>query len=180
MTARLMLVVMLATATVANAVDFPDAVSASKCKGKKKIFGFIDDPSSSPSVRKIKMPNSFYVQAGSISVQGCKTAKGSNECQESLSLGLLVPPPGFTGDLPCFSQSGLPSIDYYTTGDGGYAYWTATGECVVTVAKYDETRGRLKGMYRTQIVDLAAEPPVYGELVGCFSAKRQDLGPLAE
>jgi len=177
MRAKFVIAALLAVSTVAGAIEFPDSVSASKCKGKKKIFGFIDDPTSTPSVRKLKMRNSFYVQAGSAYVQGCRTAKGSSECQETFGLGLFLTP-GFTGDVPCFSQSGLPFIDYYRTIDGVYEYWSATDECTVTVTKYDETRGRVKGMYRARMAQLSLPEPVYGDLVGCFRAKRQDLGPV--
>jgi hypothetical protein len=176
-----MLVVLLATATAAAAVDFPEAVSASKCKGKKKVFGFIDDPTSTPSVRKIKISNAFYVQAGSAFVQGCKSVKGSPGCQETFGLGLFLYP-GLTGEIPCNSQSGLPYISYTVAPEGGGkgAYWSNTDTCTVTVFKYDEVRGRLKGMYRTELVGGLGPEPVYAELVGCFSAKRQDLGSLAK
>jgi hypothetical protein len=177
MKATFVIAALLAASTVAGAVEFPDSVSASKCKGKKKIFGFLDDPTSTPSVRKIKMRNSFYVQAGSAYVQGCRTAKGSSECQETFGLSLFLTP-GFTGETPCFSQSGLPFIDYYRTVDGTYQYWSSTDECTVTVTKYDETRGRVKGTYRARVAQLSLPEPVYGDLVGCFSARRQDLGPI--
>ena len=174
MTARVLIVALLASATVAGAVEFPDVVSASKCKGRKKIFGFIDDPTGTPTVRKIKIGNSFYVEAGSAFVQGCKTFRGSDECRETFGLGLFLSP-GVTGqEILCNSQSGLPYISYSVAPeDGGEpVYWTNTANCTVTVVKYDEERGRLKGMYRTELLK-AGPSPVYAEFVGCFSAKRQ-------
>lgn len=177
MTHRLMLVAMLAIATGAAAIDFPEAVSASKCTGRKKVFGFINDPTSTPMVRKIKMSNAFYGEAGSAFMQGCRTSKGSSTCQETLGIGLFLSP-GLTGEIPCNSQSGLPFVSYtITPEDGGQpVYWSNTANCTVTIIKYDEQRGRLKGMYRTELVPDVGLEPVYAELVGCFSAKRQELG----
>jgi hypothetical protein len=177
MTARWILVAMLATATVAAAVDFPASVAASKCKGKKKVFGFIDDPTSTPMVRKIKMSNAFYVEAGSAFMQGCRTSKGSSTCQETLGVGLFLSP-GVTGEIPCNSQSGLPYVTYAVMPEGGGvpAYWSNTANCTITIVKYDEERGRLKGTYRTELLSDVGLEPVYAELVGCFSAKRQALG----
>jgi hypothetical protein len=176
MTARLLLVVLLTGASVAAAVEFPDAVAASKCKGKKKVFGFIDDPTSSPTVRKIKMSNAFFVQAGSAFVQGCRTARGSDTCVETFGVGLFLYP-GLTGEMPCGAQSGLPYINYsLMPADGGTpSYWTNTGNCTVTVVRYDEERGRLAATYRTQVVNSVGDVPIYGGLVGCFKAKRQSL-----
>ena len=88
--------------------------------------------------------------------------------------------PGFTGEIPCFSQSGFPSINYFAGSGPEYTFWSSTGECSVTITKYDEERGRLKGMYHTEVVNVSAPTPVYGELVGCFSAKRQDIGVSAD
>ena len=51
------------------------------------------------------------------------------------------------------------------------------GECVVTITKYDEERGRVAGTYRTQVTGLVGGETVTGELIGCFKAKRQQLGP---
>jgi hypothetical protein len=177
MIARLLMVALLTAATVATAQEFPDSVSASKCKGKKKIYGFIDDPTGTPTVRKIKLPNSFYIQAGSAFVQGCKTFRGSDNCRETFGLSLFLTP-GFTGEVACGSQSGLPFINYTVLPeDGGEGIsWSNTGSCTVTIVKYDEERGRVKGMYRTQLVGTAGAEEVHGELVGCFSAKRQNLG----
>jgi hypothetical protein len=89
-----------------------------------------------------------------------------------------LPHARFTGEMPCFSQSGLPFIDYYRTIDGTYQYWSSTDECTVTVTKYDETRGPVKGTYRARVAQLSLPEPVYGDLVGCFSARREDLGPV--
>jgi hypothetical protein len=174
--ARLLFVLLVATAATATALEFPGDVPATKCKGKKKIFAVIDDPTSTPSVRRIKMKNSFYLQAGSIFVQGCRTAKGSDQCQEAFGLGLLLTP-GFTGEIPCNSEAGLPYLSYNTSSDTGGTYWTNTGECVVTIAKYDEQRGRLQGTYRSQVLTTVGGEIVYGQLLGCFKAKRQQLSP---
>jgi len=177
MTARLMLVVLLATATVAAAVDFPEAVSASKCKGRKKVFGFIDDPTGTPAVRKIKMSDAVYIEPGNAYVQGCKTFEGS-DCQETFRLGLVLSP-GLSGEIPCGMEFGLPNVEYTVMPEGAGVprYWTNTDDCTVTIVKYDYKRGRLKGMYRTHLVDAFAEEPVYAELVGCFKVKYQRTGP---
>src|SRR5262245_39223144 len=177
MIARLLMIALLGAATVATAQELPDSVAAAKCKGKKKVFGFIADPTSTSAVRKIKMPNSFYIQAGSAFVQGCKTFKGSDNCQETFGLSLFLIA-GFTGEVPCGSQSGLPFINYtvFPEEGGEGISWLSTGNCTVTIVKYDEERGRVKGMYRTQVAATVGGAEVQGELVGCFSAKRQNLG----
>jgi hypothetical protein len=168
-----LLFVLLVAASVSRAVEFPAAVAASKCKGKKKVFGYLDEPGT--GVRKFKMPNSFYVQSGSIYLQGCRSPKGSSECVETFGLGLF---PG-TGEMPCGGSSGLPYVTYSLMPEGGVpVYWSNTGECLVTVTKYDEENGRLKGYYETEVTGGAGPAPVMGRMIGCFSARRQDIGPL--
>lgn len=166
----------MTTAEPALAIELPEEVAAARCKGKKKVFGFVEDPGASPSVRKFKMKNAFYVVAGSAYVQGCRAFRGQNACQETLGIGLFLPS-GFTGEASCGSQSGLPYVTYGTASGAGLpdAYWSAT-TCTVTVVKNDEKHGRLKGMLRAEILGGDGPTPRTGHLVACFKARRQDLG----
>ena len=160
------LLVLLVTALGAQAAEIPDSIAATKCRGHKKIFAAFDDGTS--TARKIKISSAVYIQAGSIAVHGCK-----DQCRESVDIGLAVQP-GFTGELPC---SSLLYFSYtLTSEDGGPGeYWTNTTNCTVTIVKNDPEKGRLKGTYRVELTDGSGPELRAGEIVGCFSAKGQDL-----
>ena len=160
------LMVLLATVVTAHAAEIPDTIPATKCRGHKKIFAALDDGTATP--RKIKISSAFYFQAGSIVVHGCK-----NQCRESIDIGLLVQP-GYTGELPC---SSLLYFNYGVSSEEGGSgeYWTNSGECTLTIVKNDAEKGRLKGTYRVQLTGGSPPDVSAGEIVGCFSAKRQDL-----
>jgi hypothetical protein len=165
---------LLVAATVAHAAELPDSVPASKCRAHKKIFAALDDGSSTATPRIIKISSAFYFQAGSVAIHGCKTFKGSAECRESVDLGLLLAP-GFIGELPCTS---VLYLNYsLASEDGGQSeYWSnTTTDCTVTIVKNDPEKGRLKGTYRAHLTGGSGPELAAGEIVGCFSAKQQDL-----
>src|SRR5262245_30699349 len=100
MLTRSLLVLLVTVATVY--AELPDTVSASKCRRHKKIYALLDDGGGTDTARIIKIPSAFYYQVGSLALYGCKTFKGTGECQANVTLGLLLAP-GFTGELPCSS-----------------------------------------------------------------------------
>jgi hypothetical protein len=166
------LLVLLATVGTAHAAEIPDTVSVKKCRAHKKIFAALDDGAAEP--RTIKISSAFYFQAGSIAVHGCSTFKGTGQCRESVDLGLLLAP-GFTGELPC---SALLYFNYGLMSEAGglSESWTSTAtNCTVTIVKNDPDKGRLKGTYRVELTGGSGPELAAGEIVGCFSAKRQDL-----
>lgn len=169
MLARSLLVVLAAAVSV-QAAEIPDTIAVKKCRGHKKIFAAFDDGT---AARKIKISSASYYQAGSIAVQGCKTFKGTNQCRESIDIGLLVQL-GYTGELPC---SSLLYFNYSRMSEDGGAgeYWINSGNCSVTIAKNDPEKGRLKGTYRVELTDGLSPGASAGVIVGCFSAKRQNL-----
>jgi len=164
------LLLLVVTALSVQAAELPDTIPSKKCRGHKKIFAAFDDGTATP--RKIKISSAFYLQAGSIVVHGCKTFKGTNQCRESIDIGLQVQP-GYTGELPCNS---LLYFNYGLTSEAGgeSEYWTNSGNCTLTIDKNDTEKGRLKGTYRVELIEIPAEVGT-GEIVGCFSAKRQNF-----
>ena len=161
------LLLLLVTVVAVQAAELPDTIPATKCRGHKKIFAAFDDGTA--TARKIKISSAVYIQAGSIAVHGCK-----NDCRESVDIGLVVQP-GFTGELPC---SSLLYFNYAVTSeDGGPSeYWTNGGTCTLTITKNDANKGRLKGTYRVELTGgISGSEVSAGEIVGCFSAKRQNL-----
>jgi hypothetical protein len=150
-----------------HAAEIPDTIPATKCRDHKKIFAAFDD---GVTPRKIKISSAYYFQAGSIAVHGCKTFKGSDNCRESVDIGLSVGP-GATGEFPCmFLNYGI------TSEDGGESeFWSNTSTCTVTIVKNDAEKGRLKGTYHAELTGGSGPELAAGEIVGCFSAKRQDL-----
>ena len=167
------LFVLLVTALSAQAAELPDTIPVTKCRGHKKIFAAFDDGTG--TLRKIKISSATYYQAGSVAVQGCKFLKGTTQCQDSVTLGFIVPP-GYVGELPC-SNLQYFAYGHMSSGDGGQSeYWTNTaGDCTLTIVKNDPDKGRLKGTYRVELTGGSGPELAAGEIVGCFSAKRQDL-----
>ena len=162
MLARSLLAV-LVTAVAVRAADIPDTIPAAKCRGHKKIFAALDDGTA--TARKIKISSAFYFQAGSVAIHG-----GKNDCRESVDIGVLVAP-GVTGEFPCmFLNYSLTSVD-----GGQSQFWSNTNTCTVTIVKNDADKGRLKGMYHAELTNGSGPELAGGEIVGCFSAKRQDL-----
>ena len=89
--ARLVAFCVVVAGAVGHAAEVPDEVSASKCSGKRKAFGFIDDPTAPSRPYKFRMKSAFYFQAGSVAVSACKPFKGQSTCQEGMTLGFFGP-----------------------------------------------------------------------------------------
>jgi hypothetical protein len=163
-------------ATAGRAAEMPEQIAASKCSGKRKAFGFIDDPTAPRRPHKFRMGSANYFQAGSIAVQACKTFRGRDSCQELLSLGFILSP-GFTGELPCGAGGGVQYVTYSRSTPDGTAttFWSADTDCVITIVKNDTERGRIKGTIRGTFATTSDQGDLTAPLVGCFSARRRDL-----
>jgi hypothetical protein len=63
-----------------------------------------------------------------------------------------------------------------TSEEGGQTeFWSNTSNCTVTITKNDVKRGRMKGEYHAELTGGSGAELGSGEIVGCFSAKRQNL-----